>query len=203
VSAAANKAAEEGELKHLRSAIESMPQRTVQGCEYVHLDSVLAEICQLEIIAADRAARAGASEDGMDAGFLQWIHDRMRFVHGENENYDYMHKLRAIIASVPSGRDTPNLASIAAPSAPVGAAPSIDTPKFQYLIGELDSDEAERKLIAHIDQHVASQVRAARDAALDDAAELAMGCDKRATSRGIAIAIKQLKAPAISHSGEG
>lgn len=33
--------------------------------------------------------------------FLQWIHDRMHFVHGENKNYDYMHKLREVIAAMP------------------------------------------------------------------------------------------------------
>lgn len=37
-----------------------------------------------------------------DKEFLQWIHDRMHLVHGENESYDYMHKLRSIIASIDS-----------------------------------------------------------------------------------------------------
>jgi hypothetical protein len=30
---------------------------------------------------------------------LQFIYDRMKNVHGENENYDYMHRLREIIES--------------------------------------------------------------------------------------------------------
>lgn len=29
--------------------------------------------------------------------FLQWIHDRLVEVHGENENFDYMHRLRNMI----------------------------------------------------------------------------------------------------------
>lgn len=33
-----------------------------------------------------------------DAEFLQWIHDRLLFLYGEKENYDYMHRLRKIIA---------------------------------------------------------------------------------------------------------
>lgn len=32
-----------------------------------------------------------------DSEFLQWVHDRLEYVHGENHNYDYMHRLRAII----------------------------------------------------------------------------------------------------------
>lgn len=34
-----------------------------------------------------------------DSEFLQWIHDRMVFVHGENKNVDYLHRLRGIIAA--------------------------------------------------------------------------------------------------------
>ena len=34
-----------------------------------------------------------------DLEFLQWIHDRMVFVHGENKNVDYLHRLRRIIAA--------------------------------------------------------------------------------------------------------
>lgn len=32
-----------------------------------------------------------------DSTFLQWVHDRLVHVHGENELYDYMHRLRSII----------------------------------------------------------------------------------------------------------
>ena len=32
-----------------------------------------------------------------DKDFLQWIHDRLVEKHGENPNYNYMHRLRKII----------------------------------------------------------------------------------------------------------
>lgn len=32
-----------------------------------------------------------------ESDFLEWIHDRLEFVHKENHNFDYMIKLRAII----------------------------------------------------------------------------------------------------------
>jgi hypothetical protein len=62
---------------------------------------------------AEQAAPAAVTDYISDKGFLQWVHDRMRFVHGENENYDYMHKLRAIIAAMPAEQKTPNVVSIA------------------------------------------------------------------------------------------
>lgn len=34
-----------------------------------------------------------------DSEFLQWIHDRLYYVHGENTNYDYMHRLRDMIVA--------------------------------------------------------------------------------------------------------
>lgn len=37
-----------------------------------------------------------------DKQFLQWIHDRLRYEHGENIYMDYMHKLRAIIEATPA-----------------------------------------------------------------------------------------------------
>ena len=36
----------------------------------------------------------------LDADFLQWIHDRLHYVYGESENYDYMHRLREIAESL-------------------------------------------------------------------------------------------------------
>jgi hypothetical protein len=35
-----------------------------------------------------------------DKEFLQWIHDRLKNVHKENEDYDYMHRLRKIIKNL-------------------------------------------------------------------------------------------------------
>lgn len=32
-----------------------------------------------------------------DTKHLEWLYDRLKFVHGENENYDYMIKFREII----------------------------------------------------------------------------------------------------------
>lgn len=49
-----------------------------------------------------------------DKEFLVWVHDRMAYVHGENVNVDYMHKLRAIINVIPEKQKTANVASIAA-----------------------------------------------------------------------------------------
>jgi hypothetical protein len=34
-----------------------------------------------------------------DKEFLQWIYDRLEFVHGEKQNVDYMLKLKSIIES--------------------------------------------------------------------------------------------------------
>lgn len=44
-----------------------------------------------------------------DKDFLCWIHERLEKVHGESPLVDYMHKLRAIIKSMPEGQETPNI----------------------------------------------------------------------------------------------
>lgn len=46
-----------------------------------------------------------------DKDFLQWVHDRLEHVYCESRNYDFMHKLRAIIATIPEGQTTPNIVS--------------------------------------------------------------------------------------------
>jgi len=46
-----------------------------------------------------------------DKYFLMWIHDRLADTHNENLNVDYMHKLRAIIDSIPESSETPNVTS--------------------------------------------------------------------------------------------
>lgn len=43
-----------------------------------------------------------------DREFLKWIHARLIEVHGENENVDYMWKLRSIISATDKELKTPN-----------------------------------------------------------------------------------------------
>ena len=43
-----------------------------------------------------------------DKQFLQWIYDRLKYVHGEYYRVDYMGKLRSIIAATPEDQLTPN-----------------------------------------------------------------------------------------------
>lgn len=40
-----------------------------------------------------------------DTEFLQWLHDRLKNVHGENPNVDYMIRLREIIQKRPTQLD--------------------------------------------------------------------------------------------------
>lgn len=47
-----------------------------------------------------------------DKKFLIWIHERLQYIHGENKNVDYMHKLRSIIESIDEEQITPNVSSI-------------------------------------------------------------------------------------------
>lgn len=41
-----------------------------------------------------------------DREFLMWLHERLEHVHKENPLFDYMHKLRAIIYSIPEYHDS-------------------------------------------------------------------------------------------------
>jgi hypothetical protein len=43
-----------------------------------------------------------------DRDFLKWIHERLEHVHGESPLMDYMHKLRAIIATTDTEKETLN-----------------------------------------------------------------------------------------------
>jgi hypothetical protein len=43
-----------------------------------------------------------------DKQFLEWLHDRLEFIHGENFNVDYMGKFRSIIKTIPVDQETPN-----------------------------------------------------------------------------------------------
>lgn len=40
-----------------------------------------------------------------DKEFLNWIYERLLYVHKEHANYDYMHRLRSIIDNLPQARD--------------------------------------------------------------------------------------------------
>jgi len=44
-----------------------------------------------------------------DKEFLQWLYERLRYVHKENINVDYMHKLKAIVRSTDPKKLTPNI----------------------------------------------------------------------------------------------
>ena len=41
-----------------------------------------------------------------DREFLKWIHGRLIEVHGENENFDYMWKLRSVIEATDVNQET-------------------------------------------------------------------------------------------------
>jgi len=47
-----------------------------------------------------------------DREFLMWIHDRLRDVHNEDENLDYMYKLRSIIDTIDADQITPNITKV-------------------------------------------------------------------------------------------
>jgi hypothetical protein len=47
-----------------------------------------------------------------DKLFLQWIRDRLIFVHHECKDMDYMHKLESVIEKIPDSQESPNIASI-------------------------------------------------------------------------------------------
>jgi hypothetical protein len=140
VPAAANKAAEEGGLLRYEIASNGLSFLDPEGSWVAYGDVV-----------ADRASRqvANKAEVDLDTGFLQWIHDRMRFVHGENENVDYMHKLRAIIASVPVSRDTPNVASIAIPPATTGASTVLTDERMPVMYAAKRIDNGEYGSLLH------------------------------------------------------
>lgn len=44
----------------------------------------------------------------LDKEFLEWLHERLQYVHNENPNVDYMRKLRSITAAIPADQETPN-----------------------------------------------------------------------------------------------
>lgn len=48
----------------------------------------------------------------LDKEFLQWIHDRLEFVHKEDHRVDFMYKLRAIIKETPQDKYTPNIGEV-------------------------------------------------------------------------------------------
>lgn len=46
-----------------------------------------------------------------DREFLIWIHKRLEHKYHEDPLFDFMHKLRAIIAVTPPDKETPNIAN--------------------------------------------------------------------------------------------
>ena len=44
-----------------------------------------------------------------DRDFLCWVHERLEYVHGDHHLVDFMHKLRAIISTIPENQETPNI----------------------------------------------------------------------------------------------
>ena len=48
----------------------------------------------------------------IDKDFLQWIYNRLKSVHGENPNFDYMHKLKSIIEATDPDKVTPNVSTV-------------------------------------------------------------------------------------------
>ena len=42
-----------------------------------------------------------------DRDFLIWLHERLTEVHRESPLVDYMHRLRAVIKSIPADQRTP------------------------------------------------------------------------------------------------
>lgn len=55
--------------------------------------------------------KAVDEESLTDKEHLKWIHARLVDVHGENELFDYMHKLRAIISITPDDQRSPLIVS--------------------------------------------------------------------------------------------
>lgn len=44
-----------------------------------------------------------------DREFLIWLHERLKYVHGDSPHIDFMHKLRNIIISYPKDKEIPNI----------------------------------------------------------------------------------------------
>lgn len=168
----------------------------------------------MNFIAADRAARAGASEDEF-AALLPGSY-YMDPPDGGGPSI-----LEQVSRMAEDARKWRNHEASCAPSAPVGA--SVATQEFYGLllaVARCAKDgkatlPATEKLIAHIDQHVASQVRAARDAAIPAGWKLVpLQMTDAMRDVGNEIILDRCKltraykamlaaAPAISHSGEG
>ena len=46
-----------------------------------------------------------------DRDFLIWLHERLVNIHGENDCYGFMHRLRNIIANTPAAQKSPAVVS--------------------------------------------------------------------------------------------
>ena len=92
----------EGQIVHKRAIAEKLPdggKRYTVGfpvcevSEWTHPEQVLA----IFNASAEWGSKERKQRKNEGAEFLQWVHDRMVEVHGENKNYDYMHRFREII----------------------------------------------------------------------------------------------------------
>jgi hypothetical protein len=98
--------------------------------------------------------------------FLQWIHDRMRFVHGENENYDYMNKLRAVIAAMPDV--SPAIANKATEEGELPELPKIRcliVGVYGYLTNDMRAYARQAIAADRTSRQVANKAEVERDAA--------------------------------------
>jgi len=72
-----------------------------------------------------------------DREFLTWLYERLEYVHHENPNVDYMHKLRAIISNTPPDRRTANTVSVPADEAVVALREKLTLRHEEALHGNL------------------------------------------------------------------
>lgn len=164
------------------------------GSQFSHAGERHERVQVVEVVAAG----APPAPD-VDLAGLVWL-DAAELMGQLDEVYAWARELpistRGTISAMQKVR-TVKEALAAAPSAPVEA--SVDTPEFRALADRwqlcltTDISTVYAQLIAHIDQHVASQVQAARGAALEDAAKLVDAALEGSLRSTTAAAIRALR----------